>query len=227
MTGPARSPEPDEPAGWPVGPMTFEEYLEFEQASEVRHEFVGGYAYPMDVEMMSGGTFAHNVMITNVTVALGTRTLPTSCRTHNQSFKLQTPSGRIYYPDVMVSCGPRPSDDALYLDDPCLAVEVVSPGSMRSDHGEKREDYAEVPTLDAYLVIESVWRAVHRHWRDADGTWRKALVTGDGEIPLPCPAGGVLTLAEIYRGFDLPDAPPTRAPLRRVKETTAEAYEVE
>lgn len=222
MTSPASRPAPDdEPAG-PVGPMTLEEYYEFEAASEVRHEFVGGYAYPMDVTAMSGGTRAHNQIIVNVTGQLWQRTRGTGCATYNQSFKLQTPGGDTYYPDVMVSCGPTPPNDALHLADPCLAVEVLSPSTARTDQAEKRESYVEVPALGAYLIVEATWRAVHRHWRDADGTWRTALVAGaGGAVPLPCPAGGVLTLDEIYEGVDLPTEPPTSPRLRRVREELA------
>lgn len=122
----------------------------------------------------------------------------------------------------MVSCGPKPPNDALQLDDPCLAVEVLSPSTARTDHAEKLESYVEVPTLGAYLIVETIWRAVHRHWRDAQGTWRTELVAGTGGVvPLPCPAGGVLTLDEIYEGVELPPEPPTPPRLRRVREALA------
>ena len=224
MTNPAPRPEVDDRAAWPVGPMTFDEYLAFEQESDVRHEYVGGYAYPypLDVSAMSGGTRWHNRIIQNVAGQLWLRTRGTACGAYSQGFKLRTPRGNAYYPDVVVGCGPPPPGDALYFDDPCLAVEVLSPSTRRNDFGEKRESYLAIPTLGAYLVVESTWRAVHRHWRDG-GAWRTELSVGDGTIPLPCPAGGALTLAEIYEGVDVPDEPP-RARLRRVKEEPAAAY---
>ena len=108
-----------------------------------------------------------------------------------------------------------------------ICSNVLSPSTRRDDLGEKRERYVEAPSLGAYLVVESTWRAVHRHWRGDDGAWRTDLVTGAGAIPLPCPAGGVLTLDEIYEDVDLPDEPPP-ARLRRVKEgDPAEAYAAE
>lgn len=215
MTSPAPRPDfdPDADEG-PVGPMTFEEYLAFEEASEVRHEFVDGYAVAM-----SGVTNAHDLIAANVQGHLWLRTRGSRCRAHTSDFKLRTPNGRAYYPDVMVSCGPTLPGDALYRDDACLAVEVLSPSTGRTDHTDKRESYTAIPTLGAYLIVESTWRAVHRHWRDADGVWQYEVIAGaGGVVPLPCPAGEALTLDEIYEGLDLPPGPPSPARLRRVRE---------
>jgi Uma2 family endonuclease len=220
-TTPTPRPDPDDEPDAPVGPMTLEQYLAFEEASEVRHEFVGGYAYPVDATAMSGGTRAHNRIVLNVAGQLWLRTRGTGCETYDQSFKLRTPRGDVYYPDVMVSCGPTPPDDALYLDDPCLAVEVLSPSTARTDQNEKAGSYREVPSLGAYLVVETAWRAVHRRWRGADGVWRTETISGAaGAVPLPCPAGA-LTLDEIYEGTNLPPEPPTGPRLRRVREAAA------
>ncbi len=219
---PRSAPEPDGEPEARVGPMTFEQYLEFEQASDVRHEFVGGYAYAMHATAMSGGTRAHNRVVLNVAGQLWLRTRGTGCETFDQSFKLRTPCGNVYHPDVMVSCGPTPPNDALYLDDPCLTVEVLSPSTARTDQHEKADSYEKIPTLGAYLVVETTWRAVHRRWRGADGVWRTEVVFGAaGAIPLPCPTGGVLTLDEIYENTGLPEEPPESPRLRRVREQAA------
>ena len=96
------------------------------------------------------------------------------------------PRGNAYLPDAMVACGPTPPDDARYLDDPSLVVEVLSPSTTRTDPTEKRVAYQEIPTLRAYLVVETEWRAVHRHWRDAEGGWRSETITdATGAISLP------------------------------------------
>ena len=58
---------------------------------------------------------------------------------------------------------------------------------------------------------------MHRHWRADDGSWHDETVVGDGTIPIPCPAGGVVTLAEIYEDVELPSVPPAPR-LRRVYE---------
>jgi hypothetical protein len=40
-----------------------------------------------------------------------------------------------------------------------------------------------------------------RHWRDEQGVWWDAEVSGQGRVPLPCPET-TLTLDEIYAGID-------------------------
>jgi Uma2 family endonuclease len=199
--------------------MSYDEYLRHEQASSVRHEYVDGVVYAM-----SGGTNAHQTIGLNVAVLLRQRTRGTGCRTYAQIFKLRTPRGNEYYPDAMVGCGRRPADDARHLADPCLAVEVLSPGTARTDLHEKRDAYREVPSLAAYLAVQYEYRGVHRHWRDDHGAWHVELIAGArGDVPLPCPAGGApLTLDEIYEDTDVPRDPP-RPRLRRLRET-APAY---
>lgn len=223
MTSPAQPPRPDseEDEAYlpPVGPMTFEEYREFQAASDTRHEFVNGFAFPLHPIGMSGGTRDHSRITTNVIGRLWPRTQGTGCVIYTQTFELRAPNGEEYYPGVMVSCAPEPAGKALFLVDPCLIVEVLSPSTERTDFGEKLDSYVQIPTLGAYLIVETNWRAVHRHYRDDTGGWRQELVAGgERAIPLPCPASGVLTLDEIYEGVDLPSEPPSPARLRRIKE---------
>ena len=198
----------------PIGPLTPAEFDALVEASGRAHEFVDGFAYAM-APVRRG----HNRITLNVAARLLALTRGGPCETYVDGFQVRPPDGRVWCPDAMVACGPVPPDEQLHIADPCLLVEVLSRGTARADHGQKRESYQRIPSLGAYLIVETAWRAVHRHWRDADGAWRIELVTGaDAAVALPCPAGGVLTLAEIYEGTHPPDEPPFRASLRRVKE---------
>lgn len=216
------APEPDDVPSGPIGPMTVEEYLEFEAASEGRHEYYNGFAWPMDATAMSGGSFAHNQIIVNVSARLSHLVDGTSCRVYDQSFRLRTASDQYFYPDLMVGCGPTPPYDALEIKDPCLAIEVLSPSTAPEDLGAKLDRYQAIPSLGTYLIVESRWRGVHRHWRDTDGTWRTEIASGVSEIPLSCPAGASLSLDDIYHRLDLPGDAPTHPTLRRVREELAE-----
>jgi Uma2 family endonuclease len=196
--------------------MSFDAYLRFSEQEESRYEYIGGFAYAM-----SGGTPAHHDIGLNIAVVLRARTRGTPCRTYHQGFRVRTPRGDVYYPDVMVSCGRRPSNDALDLEDPCLVVEVLSPSTARTDLGEKRFAYQEIPMLHAYLVVEPTWRAVHRHWRDDAGQWRRETISGaSGIVTLPCPAGATLTLDEIYEDVEVPNEPPRPRRVFEQPETT-------
>jgi Uma2 family endonuclease len=130
--------------------MTVEEYLAFEEASDVKHEYVDGRVYGM-----SGAHSRHGRIIANVAAHLWTAARGGPCRTYTNDLKVRASQTHIYYPDVLSVCTPR-DDDGLIVDDPCLLLEVTSPSTSRTDHSEK---------LDAYRQIESRAVAMRGHRR--------------------------------------------------------------
>jgi len=100
--------------------LTPEEYRAFEDASPVRHEFVGGRVYAM-----SGVRRPHSRISGNIFARLWAAAQDGPCRVHHSEVKLRV-GDDYYYPDVMVACGPEPDDDQIE-DAPCLVVEVLSP----------------------------------------------------------------------------------------------------
>ena len=78
------------------------------------------------------------------------------CRTYIEAVKVRlTVKGDeiFYYPDVSVACGPRDDLDKVFLVDPKLIVEVLSPGTERTDRREKALNYREIPTFEEYVLI--------------------------------------------------------------------------
>ena len=177
------------------GLLTLEQYLDFESGSPIRHEFVAGTAHAM-----SGATKRHNGIILN----LATRLLPAArssgCRVYTETVKLRVAFNVIYYPDVVVACGPE-GGDPLIEDDPCLVVEVLSPSTRITDRREKLMLYRQLDRLGAYLIVHQERRRVERHWRDQSGTWQQADLVDRGTFPVPCP-DLQLSLAEIYEGVE-------------------------
>jgi len=101
---------------------------------------------------------------------------------------------------AMVACGPE-GDDPLVEDDPCLVVEVASPGTETTDRREKLAAYKRMPGLRAYLIVAQNRKWVERHFRGEDGAWHRGDLVDEGRFPVPCP-GTTLTLAEIYEGLE-------------------------
>jgi Uma2 family endonuclease len=177
------------------GLMSVEEYLEFERDSEVRHEYVGGVTYAM-----TGASRRHNRIAVNILRKLADAAEGGPCRTFISDMKVLTPDDLFYYPDVVVACGEEPEDE-YYEDEPCLIVEVVSPNTESKDRREKLVAYRKIPTLEAYLIVDQKRRHVERYFRDRNGEWNRAELTGEGSLPVPCPPGAELSLAEIYEGL--------------------------
>ena len=193
--------------------MSIDAYLEFEMASDRRHEYVEGRVYAM-----SGAHSRHNRIAGNIFGRLREATRGGSCRTYVSEIKVRTPNDRVYYPDVMAVCTPR-DDDGYVIDDPCLVVEVASPSTWRVDRFEKQPAYALIPSLTTFLLVEQHGRQVDRWWRTDGGGWERETVIESGDVFVPCP-GLTLTLDEIYEGIAMPPVP-----LRRIYEP-ALAYDV-
>src|SRR5690349_584690 len=99
------------------------DYLAGELASDVRHEYSGGYVYGM-----AGARTVHNRVATNLLLALGGRLRGNPCEPFNSDMKVRVrlPSHtRFYYPDAMVVCEPN-SPDETFQDNPVVIAEVVS-----------------------------------------------------------------------------------------------------
>lgn len=207
---PASALEPDDEPAPPQGRVTFDEYMAFEEAHPLRHEFIDGYVYAM-----SGGRRPHERIVSNVHGHLWLAARGGPCRAYVQGFKLRI-EDRVFYPDVMVVCDAHGTDDQMAYA-PCLLVEVLSRSTALKDRTTKHAAYTSLPSLQAYWLVSQTWRSVERHWRGDDGVWRIDVIEGDGALDVPCPARGALTLDEVYEGLELPRTPPG-GPIRRVKE---------
>lgn len=170
--------------------MSLEEYLEFENNSEFKHEYVGGHLYAM-----TGVTRRHSKLSGTIFRILAAAD-GSPCRVHQSDMRVPTPDGPVYYPDVVVACGDEP-DDPYCEDAPCLIVEVLSPSTALTDRREKLLSYRRIPSLQAYLIVEQDKTVVERHFRDDSGAWQ-AEILGEGRFPVPCPPGAELSLTGIY-----------------------------
>jgi Uma2 family endonuclease len=158
---------------------------------------VGGMVYAM-----VGATKRHNRVIGNISARLLGASRGGPCRVYTEAVKLRV-EDVIYYPDVMVACGPEGEDeDPLIEEAPCLVVEVASPSTESIDRREKMLAYRSIPTLRAYLIVAQDDRRVERYWRGEDGEWRQGEAVGEGsKVPIPCPGPMEITLSEIYEGL--------------------------
>jgi Uma2 family endonuclease len=175
--------------------LSVEEYLEFEEMSTTKHEYIGGELYAM-----TGATKRHNVICVNVAIALAVHVRGGPCRAYVEAVKVRlTVKGEeiFYYPDVSVACGPQDLDK-VFVTDPKLIVEVLSPSTERTDRGEKALNYREIPTLEEYVLIDQRKLEVTLCRRSDD--WRPQVLTRpDAEAQLRSIAF-TLPLGRIYDG---------------------------
>ena len=189
--------------------LTYEEYLEFEETSDVRHELVDGHLYAF-----AGGSDRHSLITVNIIVALATRARGSNCRVYESNMKLRVSERTGYYPDVMVACDPS-DNHSLYRQRPCVLVEVLSPSTHLTDRREKLLAYQAIESLQGYLMVYRDQHRVESCTRNSDGVWVFEEFLADHEVWFPC-VDLTVPVHALYEGVDMspiepdPDEPDIR-----------------
>lgn len=116
-------------------------------------------------------------------------------------YKVKIRDDRGFMPDVQYfRRGGRPLGfEGLDAGAPDLAIEVISPASIRYDRREKLQGYAEIGVPE-YWVIDPKRQTLERHLLETRGTFRPAeTLTGDVRFEPDTFPGLVLDLAELWR----------------------------
>ena len=174
--------------------VSVEDYLAGELASDVKHEYSGGFVYAM-----AGARNVHNTIATALLGSLYAQLRGKSCAPFNSDTKVrvQFPTHtRFYYPDAMVVCEPNPPD-VTFQDHPVVIAEVVSNATRRIDEGEKRDAYLTIHSLMAYLVVETDRPRVVVHRRTDRGFVAEAYEGAGAVIPLEA-IDAELPFTELY-----------------------------
>ena len=177
-------------------PISVEDYLRSEESAEWRHEYVNGI-----VQAMAGERTGHNEIAGNLYMRLRQLTKKSGqCRTFMENVKVFPLSGGLslfYYPDVMVACDPRDTDDR-FRRYPTVLIEVSSPATEDKDRGEKLLAYLQNETLREYLIVQSERPEAVMHRRDTG--WQREDYRGfEAEIEFRS-LGLTMSLTEIYSG---------------------------
>lgn len=180
-------------AAEPQVPMTFEEYLELEANSRIRHEYLAG-----EVFAMCGVTPRHNRIAGRLHGAFRDHLRGGPCEPYISDVAVKLRISRddyAYYPDVMVVCG-REKEDERFFTDPKLIVEVLSPSTAGVDRHEKRIAYRRIPALEEYVIVaqDAVEVTVYRR----EDAWERAVLESLDSVLELRAIGLTLPLAQIY-----------------------------
>lgn len=179
--------------------MGVEEYLNSEEDSPFKREYVHGFVYTLHGQ--AGTTDAHALITGNTFAALRQAARKKGCYAYVSDMRVTT-ADRLtyYYPDVLVTCEPRQDDDKQKAA-PCLLVEVLSKSTAHNDHNAKYHAYTALPSLQTYLLIEQTERRVYVYQRSVDqggaAGWEMHEYSGNNRIPLDC-LNAEITLDDIY-----------------------------
>ena len=178
--------------------FTVEEYLRFEEESSTRHEYVAGQIFAM-----SPSVIRHEMLVTNLLVQFQNQLRGTPCRafSSNTGLRFKVDRAEVFYlPDGMIACGPfsEEQQDAQWLTNPCVVVEVLSPSTLAIDRREKALNYRHVVSVEEYVLIAQRSMEV-TVFRRGD-SWRPLVLTAPQDVYESHAVEVSITLADLYEG---------------------------
>lgn len=184
-----------------------EQYLSYEEASPIKHEY-----RDREVYAMAGASDAHVTIALNLAVGLRSHVRGTGCRVYLSDMKAHiNANNRFFYPDVMVTCDDRDQATATYKQFPCLIVEVLSASTEAFDRGDKFADYQSLESLQEYVLINAKRQRIEC-FRRSEGRWVLETYTATNETFTLSSINYEGEMAAIYEDviFDPPTPEPER-----------------
>jgi Uma2 family endonuclease len=147
--------------------FTPEEYFQWEEGQQLRHEYVNGEVYAM-----SGGTINHSKIASNLNFILKSHLRGGGCQILTSDARVNIVQSNDYvYPDLSVTCDDRDRAAIQAIKYPCLVVEILSPSTANYDRGDKFRMYRRNPSLRDYLLIDTEKIAIDLYRHNELGNW--------------------------------------------------------
>lgn len=181
---------------------TVPEYLELEERSRKRHEYVDG-----EILSMAGASRRHSRIASNIGGELFGQLKGKRCEVHYGDLRLKVRKTHYVYGDVAIFCGDPELEiykETETLLNPKVIFEVLSKSTEARDRGEKAQDYRQIPSLNDYLLVVQNKCLVEYYSRQRDGSWKlKEYRDMDDTVKLAS-INCELTVGDVYSGVDLP-----------------------
>ncbi|MGC4038822.1 MAG: Uma2 family endonuclease [Chitinophagaceae bacterium] len=127
--------------------------MEYEQASDIKHEYYQG-----EIFAMSGPKVTHNIIAVNILTFLKQKLKGSKCRPFNSDQRIHIPDNTLFtYPDISIICGEikTRNDDEWNILNPTVIIEVLSPSTKNYNRGDKFKLYRDISTLKEYVLVDS------------------------------------------------------------------------
>jgi Uma2 family endonuclease len=178
---------------------TQEEFCDWAQSQDARYEFDG-----FQPVAMTGGFNDADTIGLNLTTALRTRLRGNACRPSGPNAGVETinksKKKALRYPDALVSCSKR-DGKGQSVPGAVVIFEVVgnTPDAIQRDHFEKVDEYATVPSILRYVIVESaIVGLTIRERSTPDEPWRVSFLKTTDEVLFLPEIGIDIPVAELY-----------------------------
>jgi Uma2 family endonuclease len=142
--------------------MTSDEFLLWAEGKEERWELHDGAPVMMSPERVAHVRTKFSTA-TALQEAVKDAHLP--CEVFADGLFVKINARTTFEPDATLVCGPRRPDDAIFINDPIIVVEVLSPNTAAIDHEPKLSGYFSLPSVHHYLILDPEPRVVIHHKR--------------------------------------------------------------
>lgn len=182
--------------GLPVGKLSLQEFIEWENAQPDKNEFVNG-----EVFAMVGARRGHGAVVSNLVRAFGNHLAGSPCRVFCEGMKLQIAGDAVLYPDVFVTCDAADLSTDQVFRSPLVVVEVLSPSTQAYDRSLKFAWYRKLATLREYVLVDPDTHRVEGFRVNAQGEWVLHDMSKDAALIVPA-IDATIPMAEVFSGVD-------------------------
>lgn len=154
-------------------PKTVEDYLKFEETSEVKHEFYYGKLFKMPEAPV-----LHNNICLRLFFVLFNTVKQYGFQVNVENVKVKIDNEEIYlYPDILVTAEHFSTMKDYLVYHPTLIAEVLSDSTRKYDSTDKFIQYQKLSALRYYLLVEPEKHVVIFYEKDDAGDWSAKTYT--------------------------------------------------
>jgi Uma2 family endonuclease len=182
-------------------PWTQEQFFSWAEAQEARYEFDG-----FQPVAMTGDFNAASAIGVNLIASLHRRLRGTGCRPLGPNAGIETTNNAVRYPDALVTCSKVDLEERK-VPGVVVVFEIVgrTPDSNRRDRIVKVREYAAVPSIRRYVIIESSSVGLTVMERSTpDQVWQTTVLANDDILRMP-EIGIEIPVAELYEDISFPE----------------------
>jgi Uma2 family endonuclease len=172
-----------------------EDYLKNERNSTSRNEFINGRVIPR-----STSNRWHNLIVTNATIAIGSRLQGAKCDVYVSNMRVKMQNNVICYPDlILVNGEPSFVDQRLdILQNPTVVVEIFSAKTESSDKSEKMESYLAMDSIKECLMVKEDGMRVEHYARQNAKQWVYRIYNEREDVISLESVNCKISLSEVY-----------------------------
>jgi len=184
-----------------IKPMTLDEFLRWDDGTEMHYELIGGF--PMAMAPPAEVHRALTVrLVTRIDGALSGRR---PCNAQIEAGVTRPDRADTYFEaDIAASCAPIEIGRQA-IKDPFLIVEILSPSTERHDRRVKLPAYRQIETVQEILLVASDERYAELH-RRVGAQWLTEIMRGGQGLLILTSIGVEIPLSELYEGIAFEDS---------------------